>query len=70
MFMGDPLKATDALMAGMRSKGITSEKDIRKELGVLFQNRTANKLVDTLITQRPLVAKDAQNSLQSEGYDA
>jgi hypothetical protein len=70
MFMDDPLKATDALMAGMRTKGITSEKDIRKELGVLFQNRTANKLVDTLITQRPLVAKDAQNSLQSEGYDA
>ncbi len=70
MFMDDPLKATDALMAGMRNKGITSEKDIRKELGVLFQNRTANKLVDTLITQRPLVEKDARNSLQSEGYDA
>ncbi len=70
MFMDDPLKATDALMASMRSKGITSEKDIRKELGILFQNRTANKLIDTLITQRSLVTKDAQNSLQSEGYDA
>ncbi len=70
MFMDDPLKATDALMAKMRSKGITREKDIRKELGVLFQTSTANKLVDTLITQRPLVEKDARNSLQSEGYDA
>ncbi len=70
MMMDDPLKAADALMAKMRSKGITGEKDIRNELGVLFHNRNANKLMDTLITQRPLVAKDAQNSLQSEGYDA
>jgi hypothetical protein len=70
MFMDDPLQATDALVRAMNSKGITGEKDIRKELGVLFQNRTANKLVDTLITQRSLVTKDAQNSLQSEGYDA
>ncbi len=59
MVMEDPLKAADALTAAMRAKGITSDKDIRNELAVLFQNRTANKLMDTLITQRPQVVKES-----------
>lgn len=72
MFMDDPLKATDALKEAMRTHGtnVNSDEEMRKVLAVLFQNRTSNKLVDTLITQRSLVTKDAQNSLQSEGYDA
>lgn len=71
-FMQDPLKAVDTLREAMRTHGtnVNSDQEMRKVLAVLFQNRTSNKLIDTLLTQRSLVTKDAQNSLQSEGYDA
>jgi hypothetical protein len=61
----DPLKAADALMEAMkkplRGPAIdTSNADkVREELAILFGNRTAQKLMSILTTQRGQVVKEA-----------
>lgn len=61
----DPLKAADALMEAMKHplKGpaidTTNMNKVRAELGILFGNRTAQKMMSILTTQRGQVVKEA-----------
>jgi hypothetical protein len=60
--MEDPLAGADMLMEAMKSHGVDTTKDnaIRKELRILFQNRTAQRLMSILTTQRGQVVKERQ----------
>ena len=58
--MSDPLSAADALKQAMLAHGVKDDpKEISKELSILFQNRTAQNLMDILINQRSQVTKEA-----------
>jgi hypothetical protein len=64
--MEDPLKAADMIMEAMKKPltgpAIDTENmnEVRKEIAVLFGNRTAQRLVNILTTQRPQVIKEAK----------
>jgi hypothetical protein len=68
----DPLAGADILMAAMKSHGIDTTKDneIRKELRILFQNRTAQRLMSILTTQRGQIVKEAKLSEGAKDIEA
>ncbi len=65
LLMEDPLKAADALMEAMRKPlhgpaiDTSNMNKVREELGVLFGNRTAQRMMSILTTQRGQVVKEA-----------
>ena len=68
----DPLKAGDMLREAMRKKGVNvdDDKEVNKELAILFQNRNAQRLMSILMTQRDQVVKEAnlaKNAMGNEG---
>ena len=71
----DPLKAADALMEAMRKplrgKAIdtTDANKVREELAILFGNRTAQKLMSLLTTQRGQVVKEARLAAGAKGVE-
>jgi len=68
LLMEDPLKAADVLMEAMRKplKGApidtSNANKVREEMAILFGNRTAQRLMSILTTQRNQVVKEANLS--------
>jgi hypothetical protein len=68
LLMEDPLKAADALMEAMKRPlrgapiDTTNANKVREEIAILFGNRTAQRLMSILTTQRGQVIKEAKLS--------
>jgi len=64
LLMEDPLKAADALMEAMKRPlrgaaiDTTNANKVREEIAILFGNRTAQRLMSILTTQRGQVIKE------------
>ncbi len=70
-FMENPLAAADMLRDAMKAKGIDTDdqKAVSKELSVLLQNRTAQRLMSILMNQRSQVVKEAGLAAGSKDID-
>lgn len=68
LLMEDPLKAADALIEAMRKPlrgapiDTTNANKVREEIAILFGNRTAQRLMSILTTQRGLVLTHTKTS--------
>lgn len=57
------------LLPAFTAHGITKEKDILRELGVIFSNRTASNLFGTIYQQLPQIRKGEQLSAKALNID-
>lgn len=71
LMMEDPLAAADKLTSALKAAGVNTNdpKAVNKELATLFQNRTAQRLMSSLINQRDQVEKEANLAKNSKGVD-
>lgn len=69
--MDDPLQAADMLMAAMKSHGVdtSNNKKVAEEIAILFQNRTAQRLMTLLTTQRAQVVKESNLSAGAKNIE-
>ena len=60
----------DVLLPSMAKRGITAEKDILNEMGVIFGNRTGSSLFSLMFLQQEKIAKNMVISKNAMGREA